>query len=432
MIRENTFALLVALASSSSLLTADARSVYSSSSLSRREVPQEHSHDIILNEFRRILDLQPGRGGFPDPVFGVLANPAAATALSQTNLPNNIKSDAKCLQQNLADQAITTCKAVRPGDANCIATAVKFRALERNTQRVGLKSDICTATPQNQELVGIQQHQDPASQNAKAENAEIEKAVAKRLKELGLSTEAAVTGALETTTFAPGDVNDPTAKGNSCDAAPGRPNAEPVVASQDGVDPVTGIAFKQGDVIDCITLATVDNGVSKRVPAATREELLAAAGGAASGTQPGAGAGANPGNGGAPATPTNPLVQTITTTVFVTSTAACTAPASPPPQMGGGAPPANGNGGNGGNGDNLQRFTGTLNGVTAPAVTQDGNQFQVAGNARFNNIQNALVRSCDVQNNQCANAFNGQRPGATNPVSECNRQQQECIALARQ
>ncbi|KAF8968157.1 hypothetical protein BDZ97DRAFT_458267 [Flammula alnicola] len=80
---------------------------------------------------------------------------------------------------------------------------------------------------------------------------------------------------------------------------------------------------------------------------------------------------------------------------------------------------------------NFQSFTGALGGVTAPAVTSLGNgQFQVEGNSSFNNQQNAVVRSCDVQNNQCANAANasGNKNGFT--VAACNTQQSQCTAAA--
>ena len=43
---------------------------------------------------------------------------------------------------------------------------------------------------------------------------------------------------------------------------------------------------------------------------------------------------------------------------------------------------------------NLQTFTGALGGI-APAVTAGGRGFDVEGNASFNNVNNALVRSCD-------------------------------------
>ncbi|KII89992.1 hypothetical protein PLICRDRAFT_174793 [Plicaturopsis crispa FD-325 SS-3] len=81
-------------------------------------------------------------------------------------------------------------------------------------------------------------------------------------------------------------------------------------------------------------------------------------------------------------------------------------------------------------GDNLQTFTGSL-GVSAPAVTAtaDG-QFAVAGNASFNNEQNALVRSCDVQHNACANAANASGNKGSLTVSACGDQQTQCNAAA--
>ncbi|KAK0193888.1 hypothetical protein F5146DRAFT_953030 [Armillaria mellea] len=83
-------------------------------------------------------------------------------------------------------------------------------------------------------------------------------------------------------------------------------------------------------------------------------------------------------------------------------------------------------------GANLQTFTGALGGVTAPVVsgTSDG-QFQVEGNSEFKNVQDALVRSCDVQNNQCANKANatGNQGGLT--VAACGDQQTQCTANAK-
>ncbi|KIM39818.1 hypothetical protein M413DRAFT_28999 [Hebeloma cylindrosporum] len=80
---------------------------------------------------------------------------------------------------------------------------------------------------------------------------------------------------------------------------------------------------------------------------------------------------------------------------------------------------------------NLQSFSGALGGITAPVVTALGSgEFQVQGNASFKNQKNAVVRSCDVQNNQCANAANasGNKDGFT--VSACNAQKAQCIAAA--
>lgn len=89
------------------------------------------------------------------------------------------------------------------------------------------------------------------------------------------------------------------------------------------------------------------------------------------------------------------------------------------------------NAGNNNNaGGNVQAFAGQLGGVRAPTVTANGNAFQVEGNASFNSLRSALVRSCDVQNNQCANAANasGNRNGFN--VAACNAQQAQCIQQA--
>ncbi|KAI0033075.1 hypothetical protein K488DRAFT_26710, partial [Vararia minispora EC-137] len=81
-------------------------------------------------------------------------------------------------------------------------------------------------------------------------------------------------------------------------------------------------------------------------------------------------------------------------------------------------------------GGNLQTFTGSL-GATAPAVTANGNgTFQVQGNSSFNNKQNALVRSCDVQHNQCANAANASGNKGNLTVNACGQQQTACNAQA--
>jgi len=80
---------------------------------------------------------------------------------------------------------------------------------------------------------------------------------------------------------------------------------------------------------------------------------------------------------------------------------------------------------------NLQEFAGNLGGVVAPTVLAiGGGKFQVTGNAAFNNLQSALIRSCDVQNNQCANKFNA-GDNSIGGVGACNAQQATCIAQAR-
>ncbi|OBZ72196.1 hypothetical protein A0H81_07966 [Grifola frondosa] len=78
---------------------------------------------------------------------------------------------------------------------------------------------------------------------------------------------------------------------------------------------------------------------------------------------------------------------------------------------------------------NLQTFTGALGGVTAPVVTALGNgQFQVEGNSAFNNVNDALSRSCDVQNNQCADNANATGNQGDITVAACGTQLQQCDA----
>ncbi|KNZ81853.1 hypothetical protein J132_10131 [Termitomyces sp. J132] len=84
-----------------------------------------------------------------------------------------------------------------------------------------------------------------------------------------------------------------------------------------------------------------------------------------------------------------------------------------------------------GNTSNLQTFTQALGAVSAPVITALGSgHFQVEGNAVFSDRLSALSRSCDVQNNQCADAANasGNQNGFT--VAACNTQQRSCLQSA--
>lgn len=85
-------------------------------------------------------------------------------------------------------------------------------------------------------------------------------------------------------------------------------------------------------------------------------------------------------------------------------------------------------------GSNLQTFSGALGGITPPPVSDLGSgdrPFQVEGNAAFNDVGNALVRSCDVQHNQCANAANSSGNKGDVTVDACGQQQTECNANAQ-
>jgi hypothetical protein len=115
-----------------------------------REVPQEHSHEKFLTSVRTSLNTN-NPDGIVDPVFGLLGNAAAAAGLGQL-------TDTECLQQSTADQAFTNAKAA--GDITGMTNALAYRALERNTGKVGLQSNSCTSvTAVNSEIAAISQHQ---------------------------------------------------------------------------------------------------------------------------------------------------------------------------------------------------------------------------------------------------------------------------------
>ncbi|KAJ7192786.1 hypothetical protein GGX14DRAFT_577784 [Mycena pura] len=181
----------------------------SSSSLAlpiRREVPQEHSHQAILTAVQASL-AKNNPNGIVDAVFGLLGNAAAAGGLGKL-------TDANCLQQATADQAFTNAKAA--GDVDGQVSALIFRALERNSGTVGGTTAPCTSLKAvNPEIAAIQQHQDPASTNAAAVNKAIVLELAKQIASVGGNPQ----DALKSGTFAPGNPNDSTGKGNTCDDA---------------------------------------------------------------------------------------------------------------------------------------------------------------------------------------------------------------------
>lgn len=160
--------------------------------MAKREVPQEHSHEQILQKTNTFLKLD-NPLEIQDAVFSLLGN--AAAALGAPNVDN-----LDCLQQIVADQAFTNAKAA--GDVDGQINAILFRALERNTGSVGLASVICTQVAVNKEIAAITQHQDPASKEGIAGNADIELAVAKQIAALGGDPILALNSA----TFPPGEV----------------------------------------------------------------------------------------------------------------------------------------------------------------------------------------------------------------------------------
>lgn len=111
----------------------------------------------------------------------------------------------------MADQAFTNAKAA--GDVNGMTAALVYRTLERNTGAVGTASALCTSVKAvNPEIAALQQHQDPASTGAAATNKKIALELATQIASIGGDP----TTAIESGTFAPGTIGDPTAKGKSC------------------------------------------------------------------------------------------------------------------------------------------------------------------------------------------------------------------------
>ncbi|CBY02317.1 hypothetical protein IAQ61_006902 [Plenodomus lingam] len=187
----------------------------------KREVPQEHSHENILRAVNEVLQ-QDNPDEIQDAVFGLLG--AAAAAEGAGNIADAGKClyrrcaddqsliSTDCLQQATADQAFTNAKAA--GDVDGMTNALIYRALERNTGSVGLASVPCTSIEAvNPEIAALQQHQDPASDGAKELNKEIASELARQISAIGGDPALAN----EASTFEPGEIGDQTGAGNTCD-----------------------------------------------------------------------------------------------------------------------------------------------------------------------------------------------------------------------
>lgn len=95
-----------------------------------------------------------------------------------------------------------------------MTAALIYHALEHNTGKVGLASVACTSIKAvNLEIAAIQQHQDPASSGAVATNKAIVLELAKQIASVGSDPQ----DALKSGTFAPGNPDDNTGAGNTCD-----------------------------------------------------------------------------------------------------------------------------------------------------------------------------------------------------------------------
>ena len=159
----------------------------------KREVPQEHSHDLFVSLTQQAL-LKNNPQGIKDAVFGLLGSQAAAAGAGSVK-------NVDCLHQATADQAFTNAKAA--GDLSLMAAALVYQTLERNTAKVGLASVECSDKATNPEIAALKQHQDPASADAASVNKDVTLNLAKQLKGIGADPNLALLSG----TFAPGDVS---------------------------------------------------------------------------------------------------------------------------------------------------------------------------------------------------------------------------------
>ncbi|WYZ35147.1 hypothetical protein EsH8_I_001423 [Colletotrichum jinshuiense] len=380
--------------------------------VAKREVPQEHSHEIFLNITREFLNKENPKA-ISDPVFGLLGDGAAKEGAGQvTNLA--------CLQQETADQAFTNAKAAK--DIRGMSAALVYQSLERNTAGVGVTSAACTDKAVNPEIAAlVNKHQDPASDNAAATNKAVTLELAKQLAAIGGDPMLA----LESGTFAPGDKADTTFRGNACD---------------DQNDP-TGCIFSGKLLVldatpDEITAAV--QGITPTITGGTGELKathidftgLSVAGqsGNASGGKVSNSTGSANQSGNSNNNKNNNKNKDASCDATTSNNSSNNNKAGAQTSANNGT--ATGNSGNAGaaNGNNVQTFTGDLGGLP-PAVTESSGDrpFSVNGDT-FVGKGAALGRSCDVQHNACARAVNGGE--LAGEVSQCDEQNAKCRAQA--
>lgn len=242
------------------------------------EVPQEHSHDLILSR-ARVANQSNKKGNNPssfakvDPVIGLLADKGVLAGIQKVGQ----KSNPACVHQIIADSCLTNAKRENLAkDAK--AACIQYAALERNTGLAGTASAICKDQPKNKELLKVKAHQDPGSKGAAAINKAVELEVAKQMFALGFSANDSADLAQRTATFS-GTLDRKASKsaGNSCDAPPGFTklggDVPSVFANKDGT--VFGEKIKNGQKIDCTTLAALNGDkVHMTIPQASKQELI--------------------------------------------------------------------------------------------------------------------------------------------------------------
>ncbi|KAL8976315.1 MAG: hypothetical protein Q9205_007647, partial [Flavoplaca limonia] len=136
------------------------------------------------------------------PGYGLLGNGAATVGQGSI-------TDTDCLHQATADQAFM--KAKDAIDVDSMTNALIYTTLETNTGKVGLASVLCTATDAtNPETAAISQHQlSPPGPAATIKALTLK--LARKIASVGANPQEA----LKSGTFAPGELDDPTAAGNS-------------------------------------------------------------------------------------------------------------------------------------------------------------------------------------------------------------------------
>ncbi|KAL8796926.1 MAG: hypothetical protein Q9182_007273 [Xanthomendoza sp. 2 TL-2023] len=348
--------------------------------LHAREVPQEHSHNSFLASVRTSLALD-NPDSIQDPVFGLLGNAAAAAGQGSI-------TDTDCLHQATADQAFTNAKSA--GDVKGMTNALIYAALERNTGKVGLASVLCTAiSAKNPEIAAVSQHQDPASPGAAESNKAVTLELAKQIASVGGDPQEA----LKSGTFAPGDVNDPTAKGNTCDT----------------LDDELGCIFTQKLLVEDATAEEINAAVAGVRPPNGSPGSESSATTAAAPISTGNSSATSKDSIGGDAPLSNKTASTTSTTLACGSTSSSSTSTT--------------------SSTNIQTFTGALGSPPPPVTSSPSSSrpFSVNG-ATFLNAAAALKRSCAIQHNTCANAANSD--SLTGGVAQCDAQEIACNAAA--
>ncbi|KAG8800564.1 hypothetical protein FRC17_006842 [Serendipita sp. 399] len=312
-------------------------------------------------------------------------------------------TDPNCLQLAIADVAFTNAKSTNNLDG--LVAALIFRALERNTAAVGVASEPClTYVPVNKELSTFKQHQDPASPGAQSNNKAVVLELARQISLIG----GEPSHALYSGTFAPGEIGgDP--KGKSCN--------ESDCIFEEGVLVKDASPAEIYDYVgQCVDIVTSTIGVPRSTPTigGTIENVstisgrtTAVTGGATQTSLPSAVISTPGGNTSTRRTTSTAQQQTQQRTSATSSSPPASTPNTP---------------------TNYQPYTGSLFGIGAPAISQDGNgKYHVdTDNATHNTLQQAVLRSCSIQKNSCANAANQQRVD----VRQCDQQEADCKAAS--